>query len=291
MPFVLLNSILSMLGCADPPTQRNSLEWITLDQTGRVGVLRMTQSDTGWFKGTAHFKATIWTPTQSPLEFWDHAPSSHIIWQDTTKQIGSRHIITHQERNWQLDSHFDEWNLRMMGDCRSNEHTWGIEDWTTSLHCSELNNSGWSQSHDQSQMLSGNSWIVSHQGSTVIRHSRWMLATTPSLRLMIEEDSLGLRGHIETRSKQDDAWTTHSINTITHNNDHSTIETDRGSISIRDPEPIGIEEPYQHIASWERWLTKSIFPMNSIRWDKAIGTWDEQPFVVLIRTQKPSTDH
>ena len=291
VPFVLHNSLLLLLSCSDPPTQRHSLEWVTLDQSGSIGVLRMTQSDTGWFKGTAHFKATMWTPNQSALEFWDHAPASHLIWQDATKQIGSRHSITNQQRHWQLDSHFDEWNLRMMGDCTSNDYTWTIEKWTTTVHCADLSNLGWSQSHDQSQILSGNSWIVAHEGSTVIEHSIWMLATTASLRLMIEEDSLGLRGHIETRSNADDTWTTHSLKSVTHSEQSSIINTDAGSISIQKSDIIGVEDPYQHIASWERWLTESIFPMNTIQWNQAVGTWEEKPFVVLIRTQNPSLEH
>ena len=108
---------------------------------------------------------------------------------------------------------------------------------------------------------------------------------------MMEEDSLGLRGHIETRSNDDNTWTTHSINNITHTEQSSTINTDAGNIFIQKSELIGIEDPYQHIASWERWLTKSIFPMNTIEWHQAVGTWEEQPFVVLMRTQNTSLEY
>ena len=118
MPIVQISAVLfSLLGCAELPTDRRSIEVVSIDQTGQLVVVRLTQGDTGWLKGTGHFKTTIWTPDQHAIEFWDHAPQSHVIWDDEQISIGPRHTLRMSLDTWQLDSHLDEWNLRLMGTC------------------------------------------------------------------------------------------------------------------------------------------------------------------------------
>ena len=76
MPFVQISGFLLYLyGCSSLPTDRHGLEFISADQTGRLVVMRLTQSDTGWLKGTGHFKATIWNPTENTLDFGIMHPS------------------------------------------------------------------------------------------------------------------------------------------------------------------------------------------------------------------------
>ena len=106
--------LLYLYGCSNLPTDRQSLEFISADQTGRLVVMRLTQSDTGWLKGTGHFKATIWNPGDTTLEFWDHAPKSHVDWNE--QQIFNRKSA-HGPNKW--DDHGNWTPILMNGtfDC------------------------------------------------------------------------------------------------------------------------------------------------------------------------------
>ncbi len=268
---------------------RQSIEWINADQTGSLGVLRLTQSDTGWLKGTGHFKGTIWTPNQSPLEFWDHAPKSHVTWTESLIEIGPRHRLQTTGTQWQLDSHFDEWNLRLTGLCSDHKtvHTWHEDPlWQTQVHCAEMDNRGWSQSHDQSQMLTGNGWIIEHSGEAIIEESRWIGAQSPTIHLLLEDNRFGVSGTLRHRTTNTDQWNTAQITGLDTSSTEWTLKTSDASISLTKFETIGLETPFQHIAFWERWLTKSHFAYPSIRWQRAVGQWQDTQFVAIIRTQQ-----
>ena len=288
MPIVQISGfLLSLLGCAELPTDRQSLEVISIDQTGRLVVVRMTQGDTGWLKGTGHFKATIWTPDQHALEFWDHAPKSHIIWDEDQISIGPRHTLrmSLDSDTWQLDSHFDEWNLRMMGTCKVSNIGWQQSSkWNTQVICPSMDNTGWIQSHDQSQLLKGSSITLFHEGSDVVNKSHWFISTTPTLQLMVEQTPFGLYGYMKTLN-DDGVWESIPVQTINKSNEQWQINTESGSINIDNIESIGIEDPYQHIASWERWMTQPLYQLNHIQWQKGHGEWQEQHFVVVMREQ------
>lgn len=275
------------MGCDSPPMYRQSIEWINADQTGSLGVLRLTQSDTGWLKGTGHFKGTIWTPNQSPLEFWDHAPQPHVTWTEGLIEIGPRHRLQKIDTQWQLDSHFDEWNLRLTGTCpeQNRLHTWSEEPlWQTEVHCSEMTNRGWSQSHEQSQMLTGTGWIIEHKGEAIIETSRWIGVQNPTIHLLFEENNYGLSGTI--RHLQDDQWTAVDITGLNTSTTEWTLETSDSPVLLTKFETIGVEMPFQHIASWERWLTDGHFAYPNIRWQRAVGQWKDTQFVAIVRTQE-----
>lgn len=286
MPIVQISGLLfSLLGCAELPTSRQSLEVISVDQTGRLVVIRMAQGDTGWFKGTGHFKATIWTPEQHALEFWDHAPKSHVVWGDEQISIGPRHTLRMLENTWQLDSHFDEWNLRLMGTCEPNDIEWQTSPmWKTHVVCPGMSSTGWIQSHDQSQLLKGSSSALFHKGSEIENDSRRFISTTPTLQLIIEQTQSGVYGYINTINK-DGIWESAPIQKVSESSGQWELSSEAGVIIIDDIEEIGIEDPYQHIAVWERKMAQSLYPLNSITWSKGHGKWQGNHFVVVIREQ------
>ncbi len=278
------SALFFLFGCIEVPTARQSIEWISLDQTGSISVIRLTQSDTGWFKGTGHFKANLWTPNQSPLAFWDHAPTDHVIWNHALKAIGHRHQLQYGDAEWRLDSHYDEWNLRLLTTCDDLDNRWNLdENRTTIVHCIGSSHKGWSQSHDQSQMLNGQSWILSHLGQGIEDNRTLYLASTPTLRLAFEQQKESLHGTLETRPSIDKPWTTTTIHSIVTIDTGLQIQTDVGTLSITAIETIAIESPYEHIASWERTLSQSLYPTHDIIWQKGQSTWQGQPFFLLIR--------
>ena len=289
MPIVQISGLLLYLyGCSNLPTERQSLEFISTDQTGRLVVMRLTQSDTGWLKGTGHFKATIWNPGDTTLEFWDHAPKSHVDWNEQQISIGSRHMVQINETNWQLDSHFDEWNLRLLGICDAQPAQWMVTpDWSTQVLCPNMTNTGWTQSHEQSQLLNGSSIAVLHKGNELKTDSQWFISTNSTLHLMIEMTPNGVFGYMNTID-EDGQWHTHSILNVTQSDAIWQIKTSSGTVQIDDIQDIGVEDPFEHIASWERTLAQQYYPLNTITWRKGHGVWQDKPFVVIIREQRIS---
>ena len=239
MPIVqIIGLLLFLLGCAELPTKRQSLEIISADQTGRVVVVRLAQGDTGWFKGTGHFKATIWTPEQHALEFWDHAPESHVVWSDEQISIGPRHTLRMSTDSWQLDSHFDEWNLRLMGTCHTKEVEWQTSpSWNTRILCSGMPNTGWIQSHDQSQLLKGSSIATFHKGDEIDTNSHWFISTTPTLQLMVEQTQSGVYGYINVLG-EDGMWESSPVQTVSESNGQWQINSAAGDVIINNIEEI-----------------------------------------------------
>jgi len=273
--------LLSILGCSSLPTYRQNMELISIDQTGRLAVFRFSQGDTGWLKGTGHFKATIWNPDQNALEFWDHAPADHINWSDTEISIGARHTLRHIDGRWQLDSHFDEWNLRVMGSCSSEEKSWTINDtWSTAVHCPNMTNTGWTQSHEQSQLLKGNSLLISHKGMEPVDGMMFM-AANPTLYFTLETTEDANFGEINFQ--KDGQWQTQPIKSIQRSSNGWLLETSTEQIQVDKIETIGTEDPHQHVMNWERNIASTVAPIRSIQWSKGRGVWNEKPFVVIIR--------
>lgn len=273
--------LLSIFGCSNLPTYRQNLELISIDQTGRLAVFRFSQGDTGWLKGTGHFKATIWNPDQNALEFWDHAPVDHVTWSDTEISIGVRHTLRHAGDSWQLDSHFDEWNLRVMGSCSSEVKSWTINDsWSTTVHCPKMTNTGWTQSHEQSQLLKGTSLLLSHNGSEPVDGMMFMAANS-TLHFTLEATENSIFG--EVNLQKDDQWQTQPIKSITENSNGWLLETTTERIQIDKIATIGTEDPHQHIMDWERGIADTVVPIRSIQWSKGRGVWNQKPFVVIIR--------
>lgn len=288
MPIVQISGlILSLVGCSTLPTDRQSLEIVSTDQTGRLVVVRLTQSDTGWLKGTGHFKATIWNPEQNALEFWDHAPQSHVDWNDEQISIGPRHTLRINGGAWQLDSHFDEWNLRILGTCNAKRTDWTVSPtWSTQVLCPSMNNTGWTQSHEQSQLLTGSSMAVLHKGSDVQTESQWFISSGSTLHLMVEATPGGVYGFVETIG-EDGQWLSSPIEGLTETETGWQLETTNGALQIDNIELVGVEDPFQHIVSWERTLTQSLYPLHTISWRKGRGVWQDKPFVVVIREHRP----
>ena len=286
MPIVQISGLIfSLLGCVELPTKRQSLEIISTDQTGRLVVVRLAQGDTGWFKGTGHFKATIWTPEQHALEFWDHAPESHVVWSDEQISIGPRHTLRMSTDAWQLDSHFDEWNLRLMGNCQTKKVEWQTSlNWKTRILCSGMTNTGWIQSHDQSQLLKGSSIATFHTGNEIDTESHWFISTTPTLQIMVEQTQAGVYGYINTLNEAG-LWESNPVQTVNESNGQWQITSASGTLRINNFEQVGIEDPYQHIASWERWMTQPLYPMNRITWRQGHGEWQGNHVIVVMREQ------
>ena len=282
MPIVQISALLfSLFGCSGLPTDRESMELVSIDQTGRLAVFRFSQGDTGWLKGTGHFKATIWDPDQDALEFWDHAPADHVTWTDTKISIGVRHTLQRAGANWQLDSHFDEWNLRVLGTCSGTSEEWSVTDtWSTVVPCPNMNNTGWTQSHEQSQMLKGASLLVSHKGTQPI-DGMMLMAATPALHFTLEMVEDSVFGQITFRV--DENWTTQPIKEITATSNGWLITTETERIQIDNLQVVGVEDPHQHIMDWERRLASTVAPMHTIQWSKGRGVWKDTPFVVVIR--------
>lgn len=273
--------LLSIFGCSNLPTHRQNIELVSIDQTGRLAVFRFSQGDTGWLKGTGHFKATIWNPDQNALEFWDHAPADHVTWSDTEISIGVRHTLRRAGDSWQLDSHFDEWNLRVMGSCSSEARSWTINDnWETAVHCTNMTNTGWTQSHEQSQLLKGTSLVISHKGNEPTDGLMFMAANS-TLYFTIEAAENSFFGEINFQ--KDDQWQTQPIQSITENSNGWLLETTTEQIHVDKIETVATEDPHQHIMDWERSIANTVVPIRSIQWSKGRGVWNEKPFVVIIR--------
>ena len=289
MPIAQISGlILSLFSCSTLPTDRQSLEIVSADQTGRLVVVRLTQGDTGWLKGTGHFKATIWNPGQNALEFWDHAPQSHIEWTDTQIAIGPRHTVRISGSTWQLDSHFDEWNLRILGTCDTKPTEWmTTPTWSTRVLCPHMNNTGWTQSHEQSQLLKGSSTAILHKGSDVETESQWFISTNPALQIVAEVTTNGVYGFINTMNKEGD-WISIPIQHVAKMETGWKIETTTDTLNIDNIETIGVEDPFQHIVSWERTLTERLYPLHTITWRKGRGVWQGNPFVVIMRDHQSS---
>ena len=289
MPIAQISGlILSLVSCSTLPTDRQSLEIISADQTGRLVVVRLTQGDTGWLKGTGHFKATIWNPGQNALEFWDHAPQSHVEWSDTQIAIGPRHTVHIADSTWQLDSHFDEWNLRILGTCDAKPIEWmATPTWSTKVLCPNMNNTGWTQSHEQSQLLKGSATAILHNGSAVETESQWFISANSTLQVLAEVTTSGIFGEINSINKEG-TWISTPIQRVVKTETGWTIETDTEILHIDNIETIGIEDPFQHIVSWERTLTQPLYPLHTITWRKGRGVWQGKPFVVIMRDHHPT---
>ena len=289
MPIVQINGLLwAILGCSTLPTDRQSIEIVSTDQTGRLVVVRVTQSDTGWLKGTGHFKATIWNPEQNALEFWDHAPKSHVEWSDEQVSIGPRHTVRIAGSTWQVDSHFDEWNLRLLGTCLTQPTEWIVSPtWSTRVLCPNMTNTGWTQSHEQSQLLQGYSMAVLHEGSDTNTEGLWFLSTSSTLNLLIEVTSQGVYGFINTLNANGQ-WISTPVQNVLKTETGWQIDTSSETLEIDSVENIGEEDPFQHIASWERTLAKRLYPLYTITWRKARGMWQNKPVVVTVREHRSS---
>lgn len=287
MPIVQISGLLLYLyGCSNLPTDRQSLEFISADQTGRLVVMRLTQSDTGWLKGTGHFKATIWNPGENTLEFWDHAPQSHVDWTEQQISIGYRHTVQMTGTDWQLDSHFDEWNLRILGSCGAKPTAWMVTpEWSTQVLCPNMTNTGWIQSHEQSQLLNGASIAVLHKGNELETDSQWFISTNSTFHLMIEMTPNGVFGYFQTMD-DNGQWNSSSILSVTESKSTWEIKTSAGTIQIDDIQDIGVEDPFEHIASWERTLAQHYYPLHTIAWRKGHAVWQDKPFVVIIREHR-----
>ena len=159
--------------------------------------------------------------------------------------------------------------------------------WSTYVLCSGMNNTGWIQSHDQSQMLKGSSIAILHKGNQIGTESHWFISSTPTLQLFVEKTNSGTYGYINTLN-EDGTWESSPVQTVHESSGQWQINSSFGTLSINNVEHVGVEDPYQHIASWERWMTQPLYPMNSITWRQGHGEWQGNHFVVVMREQRSS---
>ena len=118
--------------------------------------------------------------------------------------------------------------------------------WNTRILCPGMNNTGWIQSHDQSQLLKGSSIAIFHTGQKVNTESHWFISTTPTLQLMVEQTQAGVYGYINTLN-ENDVWESRPVQTVDKSNGQWQIKSTSGTITIDNIEEIGVEDPYQHI--------------------------------------------
>ena len=115
--------------------------------------------------------------------------------------------------------------------------------------------------------------------------SNGFISTTPSLQLLVETTQTGVYGYANTLNK-DGVWESSPVETVKETNAGWQITSSSGILTIDGLEHIGIEDPHQHIATWERWITKSLYPMNSITWKQGgHGEWHGNHVVVVMRDQ------
>lgn len=201
-----------------------------------------------------------------------------MTWNHDLKAIGPRHQLHYSNSQWRLDSHYDEWNLRLLTTCDDLDNHWNNKDnFMTTVHCIGGSHQGWSQSHDQSQMLTGQSWILSHRGQGIQDDNTLYIASIPTLRLTLEQQNDSINGTLETRPTLEAPWTTITVHSIAPNHTGLQIQTDAGSLSITQIETIAIESPYEHIATWERTLTQAVYPTHDIIWQKGRALGKDNP--------------
>lgn len=280
MPTVL-TSFWLMIGCDTLPTARRSTEIITFDQAGSLTVLRWSQGDTGWMKGQGHFRANWWSQSQTPLMFWDHAPTEYIQWQENERSLGLRHQVTYENHTWTANSHFDEWNLRLLNHCDA-ENIWSndLPNWHTNIACISSNSVGWLQSYKQSHPIQGWSVVINHEGTrTHQKHLQIMgMSSTHYLYATSIDEHIG--GILVNRSDN----STIPIDAIEHSTQlvEITIGSTRSTIPM--DTLVGIDDPYEHLASWERYFAASL-STSSIAWYRATAVVNESPMALIIRQQ------
>ena len=280
MRTVLYNLTL-LFGCSELPNQRRSAEVVLFDQTNSLTVLRWSQGDSGWLKGQGHFRATWWSPTQSPLQFWDHAPKEYVQWNDSLKDVAMRHQLERLEEQWVANSHFDEWNLRIQTPC-DNKDVWSntSKDWSTTVSCMSSNSVGWLQSYKRSHPIQGWSFIIEHTGHKTI-HKHLQVFGFSHTQYLYAEVADGLTGGTFVDRQSTDIT---EITNIQSDSDQLNLHTSTGQITIPYGKLIGIDDPYEHLASWERW-TNHLFPSNQIEWSLTNVVIDDSPMTILIRQQ------
>ena len=104
---------------------------------------------------------------------------------------------------------------------------------------------------------------------------------------MVEVTANGVYGFISTLD-DNDQWTSSSVQTVSESETGWEIGTTSGTLRIDSVETIGEEDPFQHIAPWERALARQIYPLHTITWRRARAMWQEKPISIIVREHRPS---
>lgn len=280
---IVWSSLLLLMACDALPNHRQSSELVVFDQTGSLTVLRWSQGDTGWLKGQGHFRATWWSPSQTPLQFWDHAPADYVDWTQHTRSIALRHRLEYTDAQWLVNSHFDEWNLRVQTPCE-NSTSWKSDspNWRTTLQCVSPASVGWLQSYKQSHPIQGWGFLIEHQGTEPIQSHLQIMGLSHTHFLYIEsrddqtdgvltERKTGIQTAITSSEQQSDKMVIYT-------------DTDAFNIPMGDIDIIGIDDPYEHLAMWERALP-SYIPTHPIVWSITTTPVKEIPMTIILRQQ------
>lgn len=273
---------LSMLTACDTlPKYRQSSELILFDQTGSLTVLRWSQGDTGWLKGQGHFRANWWSTSQTPLVFWDHAPSDYIEWSQENRNIALRHQLKYSDSQWLANSHFDEWNVRVQVPCE-NEQPWTnlTQDWSSTLQCVSPTSVGWLQSYKQSHPIQGWGFVIDHQGTETIQNHIQLMGLSQTHSLYIEYIDGETSGILTDRQTN----TPSKVTSLELQSDQIVIQTDSTSFNISLGKVLGVDDPYEHLATWER-AFPSYFTTHPIVWSMTTTVVHEIPMTIILRQQ------
>ena len=268
------------LGCLDSSTYRQGLEWITYDHTGQLAVFRWVTGDTGWLKGQGHMRAHVWLANQSPVSFWTHAPPEFVQWSESEIQIGVGQSQRKKDSLWQLDSHFDEWNVRVQTPCSESPVNWQVnDDWSGSVQCIEEGSIGWVQSHTQSFPIQGWTVTIQHSGTQPPQDRISIFGVSAGVQLAIEVE------HSEIFGLFNIDGTSIPVQSINQTESGWSIETDSSAIPIENIEFLGMDDPYEHIPSWERALVGTRFPSPPIKWYRGRMKLNDRSILVILRHQ------
>lgn len=274
-------SLSMLMACDALPKYRQSSELVLFDQTGSLTVLRWSQSDTGWLKGQGHFRATWWPQSQTPLLFWDHAPSDYVDWTKQTHSIAQRHLLEYSDSQWLANSHFEEWNLRIQVPCE-NSTSWTnvAKEWRTTLQCVSPKSIGWLQSYKQSHPIHGWGFLIEHEGTDTIQNHLQIMGLSNTHSLYVEYRDGETSGTLTERKNN----VQKPIVSLESKSDQIVIHTEIDAFSIPLRKAIGVDDPYEHLATWER-AFPSYIAANPIVWSMSTTSINEIPMTIILRQQ------
>lgn len=284
-----MSLILLYLSCISPElTERTSIELVEMTHTGDLLSIRWVQTNTGLMKNQAHLKVNYFRAKQNPIEYSFHAPESEHVWNDTMLQFGV-HTLEKQETQWLSNIHDNDFNIRLESvSVEASPCQFQTEDWSVEILSLRAEDKGWIQAQKRSVTLKGNSFLIKHHGNKVDSNPhRSLLLQSSDLQVYYEDWGEFQYGC----ARKNGILTPLSETNISWSDSGATLEIQDQKLNILWRKNLGIEDPYQHLISPERWIANSQFSLNSVHWIQGYAQFENSSanfYPLVFRYQGPS---
>ena len=251
--------MLWLMACTPPQelTERQLWESLFFLEDDSLVILRMSQGNTGLFKGQASLRLSRFSSSEQPMEYVMRGTAYDSRFEADNIQIGPQQLYN--------DGH---WNIRIRDALFNVQATlspsadlpiplWDTADWTTQLHGHEFRAQGWVQLGEFSTPLSAQAILLEHTGSAVHHSPRelWVLHLQQGSLILIQSEDhiMGYHSSLPHLSL--------SVAPLQPNTQLSLGEI---QLDIGPSKDMGSIDPFEHISTAERLMSSPFFPTHTI---------------------------